>query len=405
MFKGFFRLFLILVGISASAQKDDINYDYFRLVVRKIKQEYVRPVEGAEIFKGAIQGILSNLDSYSQYLTKSEYEEFLQEVDGHYYGIGVEIKNVDSKIVVVSPLENSPAIRAGVRPGDVIVSIDGEKTSGMSILEVVKKIRGPAGTTVVLEVLREGLEDALEPVRISILREEIKLNPIKFALLEDGILYVRISKFLSGVTKSFREQLKKLRNKELKGIIIDVRLNPGGLLKEVLTTTDLFLPSGLILETRSRHRDQQKKYFATDRIAVKQLPCVILIDRGSASASEILAGALKDNGYCTLLGEKSFGKGSVQTSFNLPNGDALILTTAYYYTKSGVKIEGNGIEPTFVVKNPELNYAFAEPEWEKNPEKLLASGDVVLNEAVRKIKEMLGYIELEPKQLIVEESE
>lgn len=404
MLGAYLKILFLILGLTASAQKDDINYDYFRLVVRKIKQEYVRPVEGPEIFKGAIQGILSKLDSYSQYLTKDEYEEFLQEVDGHYYGIGVEIKNVDNKIVVVSPLENSPAIRAGLRPGDVIISVDGEKVSGGSIMEAVNKIRGPLGTTVTLEILREGQEDGLEPLKIPVTREEIKLNPIKFALLEDGILYVRISKFLSGVTKSFREQLKNYRKKDLKGIIIDVRLNPGGLLKEVLTTTDLFLPGGLILETRSRHRDQQKKYFATDRVAVKQLPCVILIDRGSASASEILAGALKDNGYCTVIGERSFGKGSVQTSFNLPNGDALILTTAHYYTKSGVKIEENGIEPTFVVKNPELKYAFTQSDWQSNPGKLLTFGDVVLEAGVRKVKEMLGYMDLDSEQPVIDEN-
>ncbi|MCS6961643.1 MAG: S41 family peptidase [Deltaproteobacteria bacterium] len=389
-------LFLVWTCFLVQLYADDINYDYLRFLVRKIKQEYVRPVNKDEIFKGAVQGILLKLDSYSQYLTKTDYDDFLNEVEGFYTGIGVEIKNVDDSFVVVTPLEDSPAMKAGLRPGDLITKVNGESLSGKSLFEVVRLIRGPKGSTVELEIIRPADQGKLQdPFKIIINRDEVALRPVKGIVINKDIAYIRVSKFLTGTHKEIKKFLRN--NKDVKGLILDLRLNPGGLLQEVLKTADLFMDKGLILETRSRHREHQKKFFATDRTITNNIPIVVLIDKGSASASEILAGALKDNGFATIVGEKSFGKGSVQTSFELPGGDALILTTAYYYTKSGIQIEGNGITPTFEVKNDAMDYCFAKTDWIHNPQVLFEANDPVFKFAVEKVSEMISYTATEKK--------
>ncbi|MCS6893113.1 MAG: S41 family peptidase, partial [Deltaproteobacteria bacterium] len=331
---------------------------------------------------------------------KKEYEDFIQEVDGHYYGIGVEIKSIGGRIIVVSPIEGSPAAKAGLKPGDEIIRVNGESIEGNNILDAVKKIRGSKGTSVNLEISRKLADGSdFQILNFTVLRDEISLQPVKGVKLPDNVLYIRVSKFLTGTAEAIKDILREHRNEKIYGIILDVRLNPGGLLKEVLQTVDLFLDKGLILETRSRHKSQQKKYYATDRIIIKPVPCVILIDKGSASASEILAGALKENGYALLVGEKTFGKGSVQTSFELPSGDALVLTTAEYYTKSGLKIDGNGIEPTFEVKNPEAKYVFSQ-DWHLDASKFLNADDPVFNFALQKIKEMIEYTHIDHPSVV-----
>ncbi len=385
------QFFLIFYSFSIQAQDFDLNY--FKNILAKIKSEYVRKVDQEELLRGAIKGVLASLDDYSQYYTPEEYKEFLSEVEGKYFGIGVEIKNVGKKIIVVTPLEGSPAMKAGLRPLDEIVKVDGEPISGLTMLEVVRKIRGPKNSVVVLDILRrrESSED-IENLSFSINRDEINVTPVKSVKLKNDILYIRVSKFLNNVTKDIKKAVKSDKGKT-KGIILDLRLNPGGLLKEALQTADLFMDQGLILETRSRHQSQQKKFYATKGTLVKNTPCVILIDKGSASASEIVAGALKDNSICVVLGEKSFGKGSVQTSFELPRGDAIILTTAEYYTKSGVKIDGNGIEPTFEVKNPNQTYVFNFLH-NLNMEEI---DDPVYLKAIEKIQEMVDYMQPEAR--------
>jgi len=389
---------ILLFGILPVLVTQGLDFDYLRKVYLRIKKEYVEPVDDKKSLEAAIQGILSGLDSYSYYLNSEEFKNFSEDIEGKYSGIGIELKNQFNSYLVLSVLDDSPALKAGLKPGDRILEVNGEKVHRMSISEVVSKIRGPSGTEVNLKILRS-IEQRDQELHFTVTRGLIHIRPVTVKVFGDGIIYLRISKFVSGVGSEIKAALKDLRFKKNRGLVIDVRSNPGGLLEESIKVANIFLPRGLIVETRSRHKDQQKKYYATESVGIRHLPCLILIDSGTASAGEILAGALKDNGYCFAAGEKTFGKGSVQTAISLPDNSALVLTTAYYFTKSGKKIEGEGIEPDFEVSNPNKDYLFSLEDWRNKSSEDYLAKDPVFRFAMEKINELtfIGEDEVDQK--------
>jgi carboxyl-terminal processing protease len=318
-----------------------------------IENKYVEDKPPKDLIYGAMKGMLYSLDSYSQFLTPDEYKELLVETEGKFGGLGIEITIKDGLLTIVSPLEDTPAWQAGLKAGDIIVKIDGELTKGITLMEAVKKLRGDPGTKVTLTVLRakgKKVED------IAITRGIIKIKDIKRAvILEDGIGYIKIAEFRENTPQDVIRALDKLEKEGMRGLIIDVRNNPGGLLFSAIGVSSLFLENGKVIVSTKSRSNEEKTYKATF-FSKKYLdiPIVVLINRGSASGSEILASSLRENKRAILLGEKTFGKGSVQTIIPLSDGSALRLTTSKYYTPSGKSIHEKGIEPDIVVEEKEV---------------------------------------------------
>jgi carboxyl-terminal processing protease len=270
---------------------------------------------------------------------------------GEFGGLGIEITIKEGLLVVVAPMEDSPAERAGVRPGDVIVKLDGKYTKEFSLVDAVKRLRGPKGSSINISLSRKGASDLID---VDIVRDNIAVKSVKSRYLGDGFGYVRISQFMEHTTDDLKEALSRLvsegKSAELKGLIIDMRNNPGGLLTQAVQVGDLFLKDGVIVYTDGRIEAQKQKFFAKARGTEPEYPIIVLVNGGSASASEIVAGALKDHGRALILGTQTFGKGSVQTITPLENGGALTLTTALYYTKSGNSIQAKGVKPDIEVE-------------------------------------------------------
>lgn len=348
---------LISVGVTlnfaqkVSAKENSIadKYHYLRTfteVLALVEKNYVEPINIEEITEGAIKGMLLTLDPHSSYLTKEVYKELQVETEGQFGGLGIEITIKDGLLTVVSPIEDSPAARAGVLPGDQIIKIGEEFSRDLSLIDAVKKMRGPKGTPITISVHRAGSRDLIP---ITIVRDVIKVKSIRYRVLEDGYGYVRLAQFQEASAAEFSKALIALQNsspgKKIKGLVIDLRNDPGGLLTQAIRVADLFLKEGIIVYTEGRLESQRQKYYAHDDGDEPEYPIVVLINRGSASASEIVAGALQDHRRAILIGQKSFGKGSVQTILPMERGDALRLTTALYYTKSGRSIQAQGIVP------------------------------------------------------------
>ena len=322
----------------------------FTDVLALVQKNYVEDVSMKDLVEGAIKGMLLTLDPHSGYLANDMYEELQVETKGEFGGLGIEITVKDGLLTVVTPIEDSPAAKAGVRPGDQIIKIADEFTKHLSLVEAVKKMRGPKGTPITLSIFREGRKDLIP---ITVIRDVIKVKSIRSRMLENGVGYVRLAQFQEGSAKEFVDALEKLKQenkgKTLEGLVLDVRNNPGGLLTQAIRVSDIFLTEGIIVYTDGRLESQKQKYFAHDDKREPEYPIVVLINGGSASASEIVAGALQDHGRALILGTKSFGKGSVQTILPMENGTALRLTTALYYTKNGRSIQAEGIAPDVVV--------------------------------------------------------
>ena len=356
--------------VAAKERVADDVYGYlksFTDVLALVQRNYVEEVDFQELVQGAIKGMLLSLDPHSAYLNREIYQELQVETKGQFGGLGIEITVKDGVLTVVAPIEDSPAARAGVQAGDQIIKIADEFAKDMSLVEAVKKMRGPKGTKILIHVHREGRRDLLP---VTIVRDIILVKSVRSRMLEEGFGYVRLAQFQEGSSKEFIKAIERLgsqvKDKKLRGLVIDLRNNPGGLLTEAIRVADIFLDGGIIVYTDGRLESQKQKYFAHKDGIEPAYPLVVLINGGSASASEIVAGSLQDDGRALLLGTQTFGKGSVQTILPMYDGSALRLTTALYYTRGGRSIQAEGIQPDIVVayKEKELEDESSESDDE-----------------------------------------
>jgi len=324
------------------------SLEIFSEVLRYIEKNYVTPQDPHKLIQNAIKGMVKELDPHSSYLTKEEHEELLIETKGSFTGIGIEITIRDNVLTVVSPIEGTPAYKAGLKAGDRIIKIDGVSTHDMTLMDAVKRIRGPKGTKVRLTIIRK---DEEKPLEFEIKRDVIPLKSVWAHPITKEIGYIRISSFQGSTYKDLKRELAKLKqNGDLKGLILDLRNNPGGLLSQAVKVADMFLSSGTIVLTKGRKDSDKMEFKAHSEKDDISQHLIILVNEGSASASEIVAGALKDNHRAIILGTKTFGKGTVQTILPLSDGSGLRLTTAMYYTPSGRSIQLTGIEPDITVE-------------------------------------------------------
>ncbi len=318
----------------------------FTEVFTKIKNDYVEPVDDKTLLENAIRGMLSGLDPHSAYLDPDGYKELQVGTTGEFGGLGIEVGMEDGFVKVIAPIDDTPAQRAGVHAGDLIIRLDDTPVKGLTLNEAVKIMRGKPGTDITLTIVREG-ED--KPLKITITRDIIKVKSVKSRLLENRYGYLRISSFQSKTGDSMLNEIEKLeeeaQNGQLRGLILDLRNNPGGVLNAAVEVSDAFLTEGLIVYTEGRDKNSRLKFKATPDEVLQGAPLVVMVNGGSASASEIVAGALQDHRRAIILGSRTFGKGSVQTILPMNNNAALKLTTARYFTPSGRSIQAEGIEP------------------------------------------------------------
>jgi carboxyl-terminal processing protease len=338
---------------AADTEKTFPRIKLFSEALSEIQKKYVEEKDSKELIYGAIRGMMNTLDPHSAFLSPEEFKELEIETTGIFSGIGIEITIKDGLLTVVSPIEGTPADKAGLLPGDRILQIDEKSTKNMTMNEAVRLIRGTKGTKVNLTIIHEG---AKEPVKYSIVREVIPIKSVKSKMLEEGYGYVRISTFQEKTDDDLRVALKKLESAKggLKGLVLDLRNDPGGLLNEAVKVADEFLDSGLIVYTQGRIKEQNLKFYAHPNKAPRTYPLVVLVNEGSASASEIVAGALQDQKRAVILGTQTFGKGSVQTIISLEDNSGLKLTTARYFTPNGRSIQAKGITPDIIIKGKPL---------------------------------------------------
>ena len=345
--------FNVMRSRTAEAANTDIyrQLDLFGDVLERVRADYVEKPDDEKLIEAAINGMLSALDPHSSYLSPKHFRDMQVQTRGEFGGLGIEVTMENGVVKVVSPIDGTPADRAGVRSGDLITHLDKEQIVGLTLGEAVEKMRGRVNTSILLTIKRKGKEDTID---IKIIRDVIKINPIK-ARVEDDVAYVRITTFNERTTANLEKavaDLKKKIGKKLKGFVIDLRNNPGGLLDQAISVSDAFLDKGAIVLTRGRNADEAQRSNARVGDITDGKKIVVLINGGSASASEIVAGALQDHKRASVVGTRSFGKGSVQTIIPLgPNG-AIRLTTARYFTPSNRSIQAKGIDPNFVVEQP-----------------------------------------------------
>ncbi|MGH7818896.1 MAG: S41 family peptidase [Candidatus Binatia bacterium] len=348
--------------VGAVARESYDNLEVFTNILAIVQKNYVDPVTPKQLVEGAVNGMLSALDPHSAYLTPDLYKELQVDTRGSFGGLGIEITLKNGMLTVVSPIEDTPAFRAGIKPGDQILKIEGEFTKDMSLLEAVKKMRGPKGTAITLTLRREGLPDVFD---VSITREVIQIQSVKSKLLEKGYGYLRIAQFQERTDDDLERAIESIQTKSggrIEGVVLDLRNNPGGLLTQAVRVADAFLDSGLIVYTDGRLESQKQRYFAHKRKSRTDFPIVALVNGGSASAAEIVAGALQDHRRALVLGTQTFGKGSVQTILPLGDNSALRLTTARYYTPRGRSIQATGITPDIIMENEPLLIRAKSPE-------------------------------------------
>lgn len=332
-----------------SKQERDIYKDLetFANVLTLIQQYYVDEIDSGKVINGAINGMLGSLDPHSAYMTPEDFKDLEEETSGSFTGIGIEISIRDGVLTAVAPIEGTPADKQGIKSGDQIVRINGELTKTMTLMEAVRKLRGEKGSSVTLTIHREEWK---EPRDFTMIREAIPLYSVKTMELEPGFSSIRISNFQASTTKDVRSALKSLKKQQpIQGIILDLRNNPGGLLDQAVKVADIFLEKGVIVSTKGRNKLEQMVFEAHREDEHNGFPMVVLVNGGSASGSEIVAGALQDHKRAIIMGTATFGKGSVQTILPLPDGAGLRLTTAKYYTPSGDSIQATGIKPDMVV--------------------------------------------------------
>jgi carboxyl-terminal processing protease len=315
----------------------------FAAVFRAVRSAYVDQVGGERLMQDAIRGLLAGLDPHSEYLDRSMLTSLDEESRGAYAGLGVEVLYVDGLLRVVAPIDDTPAARAGIQSGDIITRIDGEPVPSTDGQQAVDKLRGEPGSAIALTIAREGSE---EPLELSLRREVIKVSSVRTRTLEPGFIYLRIAQFQEHTGGELREKLRRaMARGRLRGAVLDLRSNPGGLLDAAVEVADVFIDDGVIVSTRGRVDSANESFNATRGDVADGAPLVVLVDGGTASAAEIVAGALKDHHRAVILGQRTFGKGSVQSVLPLDGGDALKLTTARYYTPAGISIQAAGIVP------------------------------------------------------------
>ncbi|WP_022850433.1 S41 family peptidase [Limisalsivibrio acetivorans] len=388
--------FVIRTG-SVHAAKDERykNLELFSEAMHLIEQNYVEPVENKKLIEGAISGMLHELDPHSTYLSAEDFNEFKVDTKGEFGGLGITIGMRDNILTVISPLEDTPAYRKGIKAGDKIIKIEDNSTAGITLNEAVKKLRGKKGTDVTITIMRDTKD---KPFDVTITRDIIKIHSVKHSMIGDDVGYIRIIQFQNDVSDEIAAAVTDLRNKGAEGFVIDLRNNPGGLLSEAIKVSSIFLPANLeVVYTKDRNgRDQ---HFRSSMLSTKEKekPLVVLVNEGSASASEIFSGAVQDHGRGTLIGKNTYGKASVQTIIPIGEGAAMKLTTAKYYTPKGRMIHETGIKPDVVVeqKDDEMDIQEGEdidPELVSNTAKpkLDLEKDEQLKAAFDKMREMLG---------------
>jgi len=380
------------------ANPADIPWQDARLlaeVLERVEREYVDPVDDHQLLQAAIRGMVSSLDPYSAYLDGEEYDEIKISSSGQYSGVGIEVSMEDGQVVVVAPFDGSPAAEAGIRSGDVIATIDGVAVNTTSLADTIGRMRGKEGTKVKIGILREG---SAEPLEFTLTRSRVQLRSVKAELPEPGFGYVRISQFsetTGGELTAALQDLRKSNGGPLKGLVLDLRNNPGGVLEAAVAVADVFLDGGVIVSARGRTPESKFEMSATPGDDLNGAPMVVLVNGGSASAAEIVAGALKDHHRAMLMGRTTFGKGSVQTVMPLSGDRAIKLTTSLYYTPSGVSINHRGIAPDIELerdpKPPPVPPPANAPLLERDPDikrafqelKLAAGGRGAVSTALR----------------------
>lgn len=332
---------------AVSADTDFESLRRFSQVLDMVEQYYVKDVTQKDLVDGALKGMLQSLDPHSTLLSVDEFQKMQESTSGEFFGVGIEITTENGQVLVVSPIEDTPGHKAGLRSGDIILSIDGQYTLEMTLSEAADRMRGKRGTEVELVVLHKGEQ---KPVTMRIKRDVIPLVSVKSRELEPGYYWVRLTRFSGHTTRDLQDAIKQARSKgDVKGIVLDLRNNPGGLLDESVSVADVFLSNGVIVSMRGRDMGSERVYKAKSQGTDVDAPMVVLVNAGSASAAEIVAGALRDQKRALILGERSFGKGTVQNVIPMPDGTGLKLTVAMYYTPSGKSIQAEGIVPDFEV--------------------------------------------------------
>ena len=347
----FLIIFLLLTNFKyvVAANDDDIykKIDLFSEVLDKINKEYVEEIDQSEVMDAAINGVLQSLDPYSAYMSPESFQNMQTETSGKFGGLGIEVSMEAGVVKVISPLDESPAYRVGVKAGDYIVKIDEHQVQGKTLMEAVDLMRGSVGSDIEITVRRKGVKKA---IIFKITREIIKIQSVKSKKIDDSIGYIRLSAFNENSSSQIKKKINEFnKNKNIKGYILDLRNNPGGLLSQAIKISDFFLTNGEIVSTKSRKDSENRRWFANKGDIIDGKVLIVLINYGSASASEILAGALKDNKRAILVGESSYGKGSVQSIIHLKNSGAIRLTISKYYLPSGKSISEVGITPDIEV--------------------------------------------------------
>ena len=360
MTKRFFLFFIILLFTFQKSFSENTDLykkiDLFGEVLEKISKEYVDEVDQSKSMDSAINGLLQSLDPYSAYMTPESFEGMQTETSGEFGGLGIEVGMEAGVVKVISPIDNTPASKAGLKAGDYIVKINNTQVQGKTLMQAVDLMRGPVGSSIEITVRRRGVKKALI---FNITREVIQVQSVKSELIDNNIGYIRLTSFNENSSEQIKEKINKLnKNKDLKGYILDLRNNPGGLLSQAIKISDFFLENGEIVSTRSRQASENRKWFAKKGDLTNGKTLIILINYGSASASEIVAGALKDHKRAIILGENSYGKGSVQSIIPLKNRGAIRLTIAKYYLPSGKSISEVGVTPDIEVAEGSDDFKF-----------------------------------------------
>ena len=342
--------------LGTALAQDSTHADMYRMlnifgdVMQRVRAEYVDPVDDKELIENAINGALTGLDPHSSYMNAKAFKDMQIQTKGEFGGLGIEVSEDKGLIKVVSPIDDTPAARAGIKPGDIITALDGKTLIGLSLNDAVDKMRGPPNSKIVLTIKRANVD---KPLEVPLIRETIKIQVVKSRMEPNDIGYVRLSQFTEQADSGIKAAIKSMKAKnggKLRGLILDLRNDPGGLLDQAVAVSSDFIDQGEIVSTRARHPEDSQRWDAKGDDVLRGAPLVVLTNGGSASASEIVAGALQDHRRAVILGTRSFGKGSVQTVIPLPGNGAMRLTTARYYTPSGRSIQGLGITPDVLVE-------------------------------------------------------
>jgi carboxyl-terminal processing protease len=362
---------ILFVGILIGKGGDRAGYasepyeelQIFAEVLSQVKKHYVEETQTKDLIQGALRGMLAGLDPHSSFMTQDMFKEMQVETKGEFGGLGIQIGIKNNQLTVIAPIEDTPAFEAGIQPGDTIIKVDDKPTKDLTLMEAVQHMRGPRGTAVQLTIHREDIED---PLVFSLKRDIIKIQSVRSKLLEGNIGYIRLSQFQEATTDDLTKELEKLTSKEIQGLIIDLRNNPGGLLTAAVGVSEQFLESGRLVVSIQGRNGKKDEYRAKANSKNYEYPMIVLVNHGSASASEIVAAAMQDWGKAVVIGTTTFGKGSVQTILPLSDGSGLRLTTAKYYTPKGKSIHSVGVAPDIVIDPKPVQVAKQETPEEKN---------------------------------------